>query len=213
LLSCVGDLGGRRRAPRGNLAHLFWSDAQKAAYYSRFDCHDPGMRSEGLVEAIWRECGSADPRNAVAAVDFEHQLPEEFLFVTDRFSMAHSLEVRVPFLDHQLVEAVFRLPPRLRTGGDEPKSFFRGMVRHRLPAELAEAPKRGFVLPLSRWLRGPLKPLVEEHLSEDALQRCGVFSKLVRRRVVERFLRGDEALCQHVWTVLMFQVWDAQRPK
>src|SRR5207253_8098203 len=108
-------------------------------------------------------------RDGLAAVDFRTQLPEEFLFMTDRFSMAHSLEARVPFLDHRLVEKVFRISAPMRTKGTDLKYLLKRAVSDLLPPDLLTAPKRGFVIPLELWLRRELRPLVERLLDPRRL--------------------------------------------
>ena len=208
---CPGDVSQMRQYPVGTLGHLFFTHSEKKHFL--IDYEEDAESSEELIEEIWRQNEHMGVRDAVASVDFRHQLPEEFLFVTDRFSMAHSVEARVPFLDHELVEAVFSLPEGLRVGTEDPKSVLRTMVTDRLPAELVTAPKRGFVLPQKAWLRGRMKPLLEELLSPDALRSQGLFHPELHHRVVRPFLAGDDYFCQHVWLLLMFQLWDQQRQK
>ena len=101
--------------------------------------------------------------------------PDEFLPMTDRFSMAHSLEARTPFLDHELVELVASIPPELRTSAADPKGLLRAAVADLLTPAHLEAPKRGFTLPLAAWLRGPLRPLAERLLADEHLARQGLF--------------------------------------
>ena len=105
------------------------------------------------LQRLYDASQAQDLRNGLAAVDFRTQLAEEFLFMTDRFSMAHSLEARVPFLDHVLVESVFRIPSSMRTTTGDLKYLFKMAVGDLLPQPLLNAPKRGFVLPIKLWLR------------------------------------------------------------
>ena len=95
--------------------------------------------------------------------------------MTDRFSMAHSLEARTPLLDHELVELVTSIPPELRTSPDDPKGLLRDAVADLLTPAHLDAPKRGFVFPLARWLRGELRPLAERLLADEHLARQGLF--------------------------------------
>jgi asparagine synthase (glutamine-hydrolysing) len=134
----------------------------------------------------------------VLYLDTATQLPDEFLHVTDRFSMAWSLEARTPFLDHELVEFVASIPPELRTDADDPKRLLRGAVADLVTPAHLEAPKRGFVFPLARWLRGPLRPLAERLLSPEHLRAQGIF------RPDAAFLALD---AERLWPVLMFQLW------
>jgi asparagine synthase (glutamine-hydrolysing) len=157
-----------------------------------------GPDTSALLQRVFDESGSDNPRDSVLYLDASTQLPDEFLHVTDRFSMAWSLEARTPFLDHELVELVASIPPELRTNPDDPKRLLREAVADLLtPAHLA-APKRGFVFPLAQWLRGPLRPLAERLLGPEHLRAQGIF------RPDADFLRLD---AERLWPVLMFQLW------
>ena len=153
-----------------------------------------------------RRCCSASTTRAAARtratrcsyLDVATQLPDEFLHVTDRFSMAWSLEARTPFLDHELVEYVASLPPELRTDADDPKRLLREAVADLLTPAHLEAPKQGFVFPLERWLRGELRPLAERLVSPEHLRAQGIF------REDANFLSLD---AERLWPVLMFQLW------
>ena len=118
--------------------------------------------------------------------------------MTDRFSMAWSLEARTPFLDHELVEYVASIAPERRTDADDPKRVLREAVADLLTPGAPPAPKQGFVFPLARWLRGPLRPLAERLLSPEHLRAQGIF------RPDADFLGLD---AERLWPVLMFQLW------
>ncbi|MGH7875497.1 MAG: asparagine synthase-related protein, partial [Candidatus Binatia bacterium] len=146
-------------------------------------------------------------RNGLAAVDFRTQLAEEFLFMTDRFSMAHSLEARVPFLDHTLVEQVFRIPASVRTKAGDLKYLFKRAVGDLLPAPLLHARKRGFVVPIKLWLRREIRPLVERLLDPRRLSRQGYFNPRFYESFVRPHLDGQADFTSQVWAALMFQLW------
>ena len=150
------------------------------------------------LQTIFERSGSSSPRDSVLYLDAATQLPDEFLHMTDRFSMAHSLEARTPFLDNELVELVARVPPDVRTSGDDPKGLLRAAVAELLPPEQLGAPKRGFVLPLERWLRTELRPLVERLLSPERLQAQGIFNPSFDFASLE---------AERLWPLLMFQLW------
>jgi asparagine synthase (glutamine-hydrolysing) len=157
-----------------------------------------GPDTSALLQRVFGESGSDNARDSVLYLDATTQLPDEFLHVTDRFSMAWSLEARTPFLDHELVELVASIPPELRTGPDDPKRLLREAVADLLTPAHLEAPKRGFVFPLARWLRGPLRPLAERLLGAEHLRAQGIF------RPDAEFLQLD---AERLWPVLMFQLW------
>jgi asparagine synthase (glutamine-hydrolysing) len=148
-------------------------------------------------------------RNGVAYVDLQTQLPEEFLLMTDRFSMAHSLEARTPFLDHIFAERVLSIPPHIRTRPGSLKYLLKRAVGHLLPAELLNAQKRGFVIPDTLWLRGKLRPLVERLLGPERLAQQGLLHPQVYHQFVLPHLERRADFTGQVWTLLMFQLWYA----
>lgn len=203
----ISEMRDALRFPIGHFYHRYFSDTIKREIIFKDKKFSGKINTEDYLEDLWKKSQADNPRNAVAYVDFKLQLPEEFLLVTDRFSMAHSVEARVPFLDHTLVELVFRIPPILRTGRKELKYIFKQTVKDIIPAELLRAPKRGFVLPLNLWTRRELRPLIEENLSEEYLKRQDIFSTQVYDRIVKPHLSGKIDLTQQVWTLFMFQMW------
>ncbi len=162
-----------------------------------------------LLQRVYDESGSRSARDSVLYLDVATQLPDEFLHMTDRFSMAHSLEARTPLLDHQLVELVARIPPELRTSADDPKGLLRDAVADLLTPEHLGAPKRGFVFPLARWLRGELRPLAERLLSDEHLRRQRVFRPGLAERYLRPHLEGRRDESERLWPLVMFQLWHA----
>lgn len=159
------------------------------------------------LQRLFAEAGTDSARDAVAYVDFQTQLPEEFLMMTDRFSMAHSLEARVPFLDHEFVETVFRIPASIRTRRGDLKYLLRAAVQDLLPSELTSAPKKGFVIPITLWLRGRLRPLAERLLSAERLEQQGIFRSSFYTSYVAPHLAGHADYTWQIWAALMFQLW------
>jgi len=165
-------------------------------------CMDTGQ----MLQTLHNQSGAKDYRNAIAYVDFKTQLVDEFLFFTDRLSMAHSLEARVPFLDHEFVELVFRIPSRQRSKRHDWKYLFKKAVADLLPAEILSAPKKGFVIPIKLWLRGHLRPLVVKLLAPERLETQGILHPQFYFNYVEPHLNGHDFTWQ-VWAALMFQLW------
>jgi asparagine synthase (glutamine-hydrolysing) len=181
----------------------YFTDAEKRELLLESGAKD----TAGLLQAIWDESDGRGARDRVLELDVRTQLADEFLLVTDRFAMAHSLEARTPFLDHELVELVASIPPELRTDAEDPKRLLRESVSDLLtPAQLG-APKRGFVLPLARWLREELRPLVERLLSDEHLRRQGLFRPVLAERLLRPHLDGERDESERIWPVLMFQLW------
>jgi asparagine synthase (glutamine-hydrolysing) len=160
-----------------------------------------------VLQEYYRASGTEVPRDAIGYVGFATQLPEEFLLMTDRFSMAHSLEARVPFLDHEFVEQIHGIPAEIRTRPGDLKYLLKAAVGDLLPSEVLEGRKRGFVIPTAQWLRGGLRPLAERLLSQDRLARQGIFRPEFYSRYVAPHLEGRMDCHAEVWTALMFQLW------
>jgi asparagine synthase (glutamine-hydrolysing) len=127
--------------------------------------------------------------------------------MADRFSMAHSIEARTPFLDNGLVDLVRRIPAATRTRRTDLKYLLREAVAPLLPQSLLAAPKRGFVIPLGKWLRGPLRTAAEDLLSPDRLKQQGLFTARFYEDYVKPHLDGRADHTHRVWAAIMFQLW------
>ncbi len=143
------------------------------------------------------------------ATDFATILPNDLLVKIDIATMAHGLEARSPFLDHVLVDTVARLPERLKLSGMRTKPLLRELSRRYLPTPISTAPKRGFEVPLVRWLRGELRELAEDVL----LSRDGLLHEMFDRAALERLLREGDGLdparwSRRIWLLLMLGMWD-----
>ncbi len=145
--------------------------------------------------------------NAALYLDYKTFLPDDILALSDRISMAHSLEVRVPLVDHVLVEAVFPLPDRTKIGRGRQKHLMRQALRGRLPAEHFRAPKRGFVGPTAEWLRHELRDLVTDELSESRMERLGMFDTQVIQRFLGEHLERKRNRETVLWNLLSLSVW------
>ncbi|MBC7790052.1 MAG: asparagine synthase (glutamine-hydrolyzing) [Anaerolineae bacterium] len=136
------------------------------------------------------------------------RLPDRIELSLDRASMAFSLEARVPFLDHKLVEFCARIPPSLKMRGLQEKYILREALRDVLPAEIAQREKRPLRAPVKHWLRAPLPDFAAELLSEEQLRRTGYFDAVAVRRLRTDFDRGNDSLDRALMSVLLVQLWD-----
>ncbi len=137
----------------------------------------------------------------------ETYLPEDILTKVNRASMACGLEVRAPFLDAELVNAIQQLPSCYKYGRGQTKRLLKKAASLRLPASILERPKKGFGIPVARWLRGPLAPLMKSLLAPDRLRRQGLFRPDEVARRIGEHLAGTRDHRKPLWTLLMFQLW------
>jgi asparagine synthase (glutamine-hydrolysing) len=166
------------------------------------------LRSRGadpatLYRARWEETNGADELARVLDLDVGTYLADELLVKADRASMAHSLEVRVPFLDTALSAFAFALPSRLKVRGLAKKRLLRKALAPIVPAEILSAPKHGFTLPAAQWLRGPLAPYARELLANDR----GLFDGAEVRRLLDDHTAGRRDNWKQLWTLLSFAAW------
>jgi asparagine synthase (glutamine-hydrolysing) len=138
-------------------------------------------------------------------------LSDDVLAKVDRASMAVGLEVRVPLLDHRLVQFAWRLPFHMKVRGGRGKWILRQLLQRYLPREIIERPKMGFGVPLDSWLRGPLRTWAEALLRRDRLEDEGYFHADVVRRMWSAHLEGHANHQYEIWNVLMFQAWLERR--
>ena len=149
----------------------------------------------------------AAPLNQLLYVDLKTFLPCLNLDYTDKTSMAATLEVRVPFLNHELIELTARMPPDLKLRGLKRKYILKRAAEAVLPREVVWRKKAGFGAPIRAWLRGPLRPLVEDLLSEETVRRRGLFRPAEVRRVIDANLAGREDYNLQVLQLLTLEMW------
>ena len=160
--------------------------------------------------AFWDDTLAKDLPDLVTRLQFTDivtNIPDQVLTRFDRASMAVSLEVRVPILDHRVVEFAWSLPRHMKIRDGERKWILRQILYKYVPKKLIERPKMGFGIPLDGWLRGPLRDWAEDLLSERSLQETGVLNPLPIRKKWSQHLAGTHDFKKQLWSVLMLQAW------
>ena len=150
---------------------------------------------------------SEDPLARMLYFDTRFYLPSDMLVKVDRMSMANSLEARVPFLDHRLVEFVASVPSNLKFAGGVRKHLLKRGLEEHLSPQLLHRRKAGFNVPVSVWLRGPLREMVGDVLAPERLARHGLLAGDVVRRLVDEHQRRVADHSYAIWSVLVFQLW------
>jgi asparagine synthase (glutamine-hydrolysing) len=173
---------------------------------------EPRRRAAGADPlAGWRaryaETAGAEPLARLQDVDLGTYLVDDLLVKTDRASMAHSLEVRVPFLDPVVAELALALPTGQKVLALAKKRLLRRAAAGLVPRSIVHAPKRGFSIPAAAWLRGELQPFAREVLSPAAIARQGVFRPERVSALIDAHVSRREDLSRQLWGLLAFTLW------
>ena len=160
-----------------------------------------------LMRQLAAEQPDADPVNRMLSVDMQSYMVDDLLAVADRTSMAASLEVRVPYLDHSLVEFMAGVPGALKICGMKKKHFLKRAFQQDLPKEVLHRRKSGFALPVARWLREDLRTLLEDTLSVSRLNRDGLFDPAAVADLKREHYSRTRDRSTVLWALLMFHLW------
>jgi asparagine synthase (glutamine-hydrolysing) len=199
------------RVSGGSLASRYLSLQDRLGATALFSADLRQQVGAGYTRAVFERHGAAAPTDGAVRpalyLDYKTYLPDDLLHLADRISMAHSLELRVPLVDHEVVEELFPLPDRIRVGWGRPKRLLRRALTPRLPPAHLVAPKRGFVGPTAMWLRHELAEVLADELAPDRLRDLGYFDAAVvdrlRREHMERRHNHEGVL----WGLLCFTTW------
>jgi len=158
----------------------------------------------------FENASKAAPLNQLLYVDLKTFLPCLNLAYTDKTSMAANLEVRVPFVNHELLELASHMPTHLKLRGLKRKYIFKRMAERLLPHDVVWRRKAGFGAPIRAWLRGPLKSMVGDLLSEETIKRRGLFNSAEVKRIIELNASGREDLNLQIYQLLTLELWQRQ---
>jgi asparagine synthase (glutamine-hydrolysing) len=168
---------------------------------------DPGWDPVDLYRERYAETAGAEPLARLQDVDLGIYLVDDLLVKTDRSSMAHSLELRVPFLDNEVAAMALGLSTPLKVRGLAKKRLLRQALAPLLPKEVLRGPKQGFSIPVAAWLRGPLQPFARETLSAETLARQGWLDPATVAAQLDAHCSGREDLSRQLWGLIAFTLW------
>jgi asparagine synthase (glutamine-hydrolysing) len=166
-----------------------------------------GYRANAVFDAHAARAGTDDPLALIQYLDYKTYLVGDINTKVDRASMAHSLEVREPLMDHHLVEWLAGLPTSFKIRGTEGKYLLKKSLEDRLPPEVLYRQKMGFAVPLARWFRGPLRGRISEALLGETLTGCGYFNAATLKSILDAHLTGRRDYSAPLWTLLMFDAF------
>jgi asparagine synthase (glutamine-hydrolysing) len=166
-----------------------------------------GCRREDVIASAFRVALSDDPLNRMMVVDAETQLPDDLLLLTDKMSMATSLECRVPLLDHELVELAARIPERVKIHRGQLKHAMKLALADVLPPEILARKKRGFGTPMGSWLKVSLKPMLDRLLDEGTIRRRGLFDYSAIRNVISNHVQNRVDGTDQLLSLMNLEIW------
>ena len=190
-----------------DMSFYFLPEMKEKLYQSDFKCAIKDFNALDILGKHFKANRNPDVTTRVQYVDIKTYLPEDILVKVDRMSMAHSLEVRAPILDHKLIEYVGSLPSNLKLKGKESKYIFKKMLEDRLPQNILYRRKQGFSIPLASWLRNEMRGFVEETLFSSQNGLSSFFNLQYIKDLWRRHLNGRQDYAYPLWGVMMFSLW------
>ena len=163
--------------------------------------------SSSLVASYFGFLTAKSPLNRILEMEWNTQLPDQVLAFVDFLSMAHSLEVRSPFLDYRLVEFAATIPGGMKIKGGNVKDILKKAVGPLLPEGITTRPKEGFVLPIFDWMLEKFKDYSFDMLSENRLKKHNLLNSDIIQDILQKYHAGNRSYAAKVWNLMMFQVW------
>ncbi len=189
--------------------HVWLGSFNRAQREALLTPHAEARRFDAADTALdhWNACSASHELNRVLYCDMKLYLEGDILTKVDRASMANSLEVRAPLLNKDMLDFAERLPLRHKLRGLTTKYLLRRAVEDRLPASILKRGKKGFNMPVAKWLTGPLKPLARDMFDPLRLKRIGLFDAEYVNKLMDEHLAGRKDNRKLLWTLLVFELW------
>lgn len=189
----------------------YFSSGDRAALYTEGTRRAVGQHDGlGVIRDAYAACPHADPAARAMHVDLQTFLPNNVLQYGDRMSMAHGLEVRVPFSDATLVQLMSRVPIQDKLRGGHAKYLLRKSLEGKVPDEIVWRKKQGFNPPMGIWLNGPLRPLVDDYLSPSRIRKRGLFAPEPIATMIAAHRNRRRDFTWHLWALLVLEEWMRQ---
>ncbi|MCS6947478.1 MAG: asparagine synthase C-terminal domain-containing protein, partial [Steroidobacteraceae bacterium] len=167
---------------------------------------EPAHFNDCLADAF-RDTPAGDSLRRLMEVDFATQLPDDLLLLTDKMSMAVSLECRVPLLDQRLVDLAARIPESLKLHGGQLKYLMKRALAGILPDDILQRAKRGFGAPMGAWLRAELAPLLHDVLSPESIARRGLLDPQAVAQTIRRHERLQDDQTDQLLSLINLEIW------
>ena len=196
----------------GHVRHQIWMGSftpgeKRDLLHPDFQAAIYGHDEFSPIRTYLRSAKVEDWLDAILYLDMKLYLQDDLLVKTDRASMANALEVRVPFLDHELVNFATRLPSHLKLRGLTTKYLLKHSAKGLLPPSIIHRPKKGFGIPVAKWIKAELRPLFVEIFDKGKIKAQGIFNPDYLHRLLQEHLSGQFDHRKKLWTLFMFQMW------
>ncbi|MBN1131337.1 MAG: asparagine synthase (glutamine-hydrolyzing) [Chitinispirillaceae bacterium] len=182
-------------------------DWNGSAFSPEFRRSISAVEDIGAYRDLFNQWPSPAPADKAMGLDLQTYLSDDLLRMADRLSMWHSLELRVPFCDHELLAFALRLPARMRMEGWRLKGFVRSSLKGVLPQKMLSLPKRGFMVPIARWLREDLREMAGDLLSEETVRRRGYLNPAYVQWLVSEHASGRRNFSDRLFSLCVLEIW------
>ncbi len=188
---------------------IFLQEQEKRQLYKGelLDSFEGGDSHKYIQEYFQRSANAANPLAQQGYVDIKTYMTDDILVKVDRMSMATSLETRVPFLDHKVMEFAAAIPTHLKLKGLTTKYILKKSVNDLLPEKILLRGKEGFSIPIKNWIMNELRPLLLETLSEERITKRGYFQPAYVKQLVQEHLDGKDNHSHRLWALMMLEIW------
>lgn len=188
-------------------AWTIWKDGVQDILTPAVRSQAAASRTLAALRDPWQRSRGWEVFDRLLYLDIATYLPDDLQVKIDIASMAASLEVRAPFLDYRLVELAASMPASLKFANGQTKVLLRRVAADYLPGGIAQRGKQGFSMPIAAWLRGELRPMMEDLLLDAECRQRGIFEPAVVAYLVRTHLSGQRDFCRHIWPLLIFELW------